>query len=88
MCSADKIKLATEDRAYVFKKTSFHITTAISLGVILVAVIFFFATIDIQCNNNTEEIEKLKGIHPALIEIELNLKSVCNKLKIDYVEVE
>ncbi len=93
MCSNKKLQLAKEDKAFVFRKKSFYISTGITLLVIFVAIIFAFADVKLQaqtnCANIQKNIEQIKvntKSSKAIEEIRFNLKNLCVKQGVKYIE--
>lgn len=93
MCSEEKLQLAKEDKAFVFKKTSFFITTGITLLIVFASVIMAFTNVKLQAKTNDTNIQtnsdritviekNMKGIE----EIRFNLKNLCEKQGVKYIE--
>lgn len=100
MCSDEKLQLAKEDKAFVFRKKSFYISTGIIILTLFAGVIFAFADVKLQARTNCTDIqsnitdiktnggrittieENMEGIE----EIRFNLKNLCIKQGVKYIE--
>lgn len=94
MCSkTDRINMVKQDEALVFRKTSFYITTALTLLVMIVSIVTVFATVSVNVDSNAVKIEEnacdIKDIQQQLnilSRIEYNLKNLCEKQDVKYIE--
>lgn len=94
MCSEEKIRLARADKAYVFRKKSFYITTSITLLIVFASLIASFMAVKLQANvnaenitKNCENIQKIETQTKGIEEIKFNIKNICNALKIEYIKI-
>jgi cell division protein FtsL len=85
--------MVKQDEALVFRKTSFYITTAITLLIMVVSIVTVFATVSVNVDNNAAKIEvnecDIKDIKQQLnilSRIEYNLKNLCEKQNVKYIE--
>lgn len=94
MCTeAEKIEKIKKYDALVFRKKSFYVGTAIVLLSMFVSIVMSFNTNVIGTKQNTkniqvncEEIEHIKERLSVLDRIEYNLKSLCEKNQVKYIE--
>ncbi len=80
--------MAKNDEAFVFKKRSFYISTGITLALIIVGFIITFTSVKLQATSNCSRIDKLETGYKGITEIQYNLKSICDELKITYIEIK
>jgi cell division protein FtsL len=85
--------MVKQDEALVFRKTSFYITTALTLLVMIVSIVTVFATVSVNVDSNAVKIEEnacdIKDIQQQLnilSRIEYNLKNLCEKQDVKYIE--
>ena len=86
-------KVQKNSEAMVFRKTSFFITTAITLLILLISIVTAFATVSVNVDSNTAKIDVNKCVIQdiqqqlnILNRIEYNLKSLCEESNVKYIE--
>jgi len=88
MCSAEKLKMAAEDRAVIFNKRKFNITTGITLVILLITGVVAFTTMRLQAVTNCNRLDAVEETQKGIPEIQYNLKALCEASDVPYIEIK
>ncbi len=87
MCSQEeKIQLIRDGKSYTFRKTSFWISTGLTLVILLVGFIMAFTTVRLQAETNRKDVIQLQSDVKVIDRIDLNLKNLCIQMDVEYIE--
>jgi flagellar basal body-associated protein FliL len=86
MCRDSHLELVKNDKAFVFRKTSFWISTGITLLVMLISVVIAFTTVNLKAETNSCDIAEIQQDVRYIEEIRYNLRNLCEKQGVTYIE--